>query len=119
MAHIRRNGIAIMLAQLQAGIAQGTTSAILLPEQARMLLDAYDKLAQIREHPHFSALMGHIDELVRGAVGGGAREVLELLFTLLINDTWTSTRLAEARLPDYLRVAYDATDSPGGAGDGP
>ncbi len=110
MTHIRRNGIAIMLAQLEKGVAQGTTSAIFVPDQARMLLEAYDRLAQIREHPRFSALMGHIDELVRDPADDEAREVLELLFTLLINNTWTPTRLAEARLPAYLRVAYDAAD---------
>jgi hypothetical protein len=103
---IQKAGIEIMRRQLAEGKERASTHVSMLPHQAEILVEAYAKIAELRDHDGFSdvcfGLNGTILRLIDQVNNGRERakdalEAHKTLFAILMNvPCWTEDALIRA-----------------------
>lgn len=108
MSHISKAGIEYMLEALNKGIAVGTKSAILVPDQAKMLLESYLLLASVREHDGAAGILGSIESaMLECEPASHEQKGWLMLYELLAGEPWSpaaSENLCRERKAAPLRV---------------
>lgn len=94
---IHKRGVDIMLKELRAGVARDVEWAHLKPDQVLILLESYQVLAAIREHPCFAALVRNLERsMLAQPRDEQADEILRFLIELLMAAPWTPTLIEES-----------------------
>lgn len=108
MSHISKAGTEIMLDALNKGIAANTTSAILVPQQAKIILDSYLLLASVREHHGAADILGSVEAAMLECEPASHEQTGWLmLYELLAGEPWSpaaSKNLCRERKAAPLRV---------------